>query len=215
MYTDIILEGIIIKSINVGEYDRRLTIFTKEKGKIFAFARGARKANSSLLAMTRPFSYGKFTLYEGRDSYNVKSASISNYFMELSEDIEKTCYATYILELLDYFTREYLREIEYLKLTYLAFLAIKKASIPLKLIRRIYELRAMVIFGQYDSEIETKNQGVLYTWNFVTKSKVEDLFSFTLKEEVLVEFESLVESNLLKYVDKKMNSLEILDIFTT
>ena len=64
----------------VGDFDRRVTIFTKERGKIYAFAKGARRINNQMMGYARIFAYGKFKLYEGRDSYNIISADIANYF---------------------------------------------------------------------------------------------------------------------------------------
>lgn len=212
MYGTVELEGIIIKSMNIGEFDRRITIFTKERGKISAFAKGSRRPNSILVGATRPFAYGKFILYEGREAYNLQSANISNYFAEIASDIENTCYATYFLELLDYFTREYLQEIDYLKLIYMALLAIKKAIIPNRLIRRIFELRALVIWGEYENDLTRASDSLRYTWNFIIKTPIEKLFSFTLNEEILKELEKKVDENIKKYVDKKMNALDLLEL---
>ena len=62
----VIVTGIIMKSEPIGEYDRRVVILTKERGKISAFARASRKPGNRLMAPTNPFSFGQFKLYVGK-----------------------------------------------------------------------------------------------------------------------------------------------------
>ena len=88
----ITVTGMVLQATPIAEYDRRVVILSKERGKISAFARGARRPNSALMGMTSPFSFGEFTIYEGRTSYTLVSASISNYFQELRMDVDGAYY---------------------------------------------------------------------------------------------------------------------------
>jgi DNA repair protein RecO (recombination protein O) len=148
MAGEIILKGIVLGSMPVGEYDRRLSILTCEKGRISAFASGARRPMSSLRAACRLFTYAAFTVYPRRDSYSVVKCENPVYFDELSMDPEKSYYGMYFCELLEYFTRENADEAEQVKLLYTALKALLKAAMPVTLVRRVFELRALANFGE-------------------------------------------------------------------
>lgn len=141
--------GMVLSAMPVGEYDRRLVILTREKGKISAFVRGARRPGNPQMAGSRPFSFGEFDLFEGRSSYTVSAMRIQNYFEELSLDFEAATYGCYFVEFADYYGRENIDGSEMIKLLYQSFRALMKESIPNGLVRRIFELRLMAINGEY------------------------------------------------------------------
>jgi len=204
--------GIIIGIQPVGEYDKRVLLLTKERGKISAFARGARRQGSGLMGVTQVFACGRFRLREGRDSYSFISAQVDNYFDDIKKDIEATCYGTYFLELAEYYSRESMSEPQMIKLLYLALIALTRPSLPHPLTRRVYELRLMKIDGQYDQTPPAPHgETAEYTWNYVLTSPLDRLFTFALKEEVFKEFEESVDKSVKKYVDRRMNSLEVLE----
>ena len=89
--------GMVIKAIPISDYDRRITILTKERGKIGVFAKGARRMNNRFMAPTNPFSFGIFKLYEGKSSYNLADVQIQNYFENLREDFEGAYLGMYFL----------------------------------------------------------------------------------------------------------------------
>ena len=144
----IVLTGMVLSTMPIGEYDRRVVILTKEQGKISAFARGARRPNSPLVGAVNPLVFGEFTMYEGRTSYTIQSASITNYFAELREDVVGAYYGFYFLEVADYYAKEYTDEREMLKLLYQSMRALINPHIPNRLVRRIFELKALTVNGQ-------------------------------------------------------------------
>ncbi len=140
--------GMVLSAMPVGEYDRRIVLLTKERGKISAFAKGARRPNSPLLGVTRAFVFGTFMMYEGRTTYNLKQANISNYFEDVLLDYDAVCYACYFAELADYYGRENVDASSDINLLYVALKALLNKNIPNKLVRYIYELRLIAENGE-------------------------------------------------------------------
>lgn len=139
--------GMVLSTMPIGDYDKRLVILTKEKGKITAFAKGARKQNSAFLACSQPFSFGEFMLYEGKSSYNLISVDITNYFDELRKDLEAAYYGLYFCELADYFTHENEDGTQVLRLLYQSLRALSQKAIGRPLVRSIFELKLLAVNG--------------------------------------------------------------------
>lgn len=211
----IILTGMVLKASPVGEYDKRLVILTRERGKITAFARGARRPGNQLMAVSRPFVFGQFRLYEGRDAYNLQAAEISNYFTELAGDMEAACYGSYFVEFADFYARENVDGTEMLQLLYQSLRALLKPALPNQLIQLVYELRVMVINGEYTEHPGKKvGDSANYAWEFIIASPIETLYTFVLTEPVEWELKQSVEANKRRYIDRKFRSLEILSQFS-
>ncbi len=207
------ITGMVLKAEPIGEYDRRVVILTKEKGKISAFAKGARKQTSRLLAATNPFSFGNFKLYVGRTSYNLLEANITNYFEGLREDFEGAYYGMYFLEVMDYYTRENNDDKEMLKLLYQSLRALMHEKLPNQLVRYIFEMKAMVLNGEFPGVPEKRKweESTVYAVQYIMVSSVEKLYTFSVTEEVMAELKEIADTYRKRYIDRTFKSLEIVD----
>ncbi|MEI3211493.1 MULTISPECIES: DNA repair protein RecO [Suilimivivens] len=204
--------GLILKAEPFGEYDRRVVMLTRERGKIAAFAKGARRQGSRLLASTNPFCFGEFRLYEGRTSYSISEASIQNYFAPLREDFENACYGMYFLEVMDYYTRENNDEKEMLKLLYQSLRALCHKNLDNRLVRYIFEIKALALNGEYPGLPKDKSyeESTAYAAAFIVGTPVEKLYTFTVTEKVLKELQEITDEFRKRFIDRNFKSLEIL-----
>lgn len=205
--------GIVLMSAPIGEYDRRVVILTRERGKVPAFAKGARRQNSRLMASTNPFCFGEFKLYAGRSSYNIMEANISNYFEKLRVDFVGAYYGMYFLEIADYYAMENAQNGELLKLVYQSLRALSHPSLNQELVRYIYEMKAMVVEGEFPGiPADRKLDGsTVYAIDYIMNTPVEKLFTFTVTDQVLSELGSVCRAYRQKVFDRNFRSLEILE----
>lgn len=213
--------GIILKQSPAGEYDRRVSILTRERGKLSAFAKGARKQGSRLAAGTNPFSFGSFKLFEGRNSYTVLETDIRNYFQELRTDYIGACYGMYFAEVADYCTREGNDEREMMKLLYQSLRALCAASLPNALVRCVFECRAMTVNGEFPRDfsqetarsvlgLEGALDSTLYALRYITSSPVERLYTFAVTDEVLRQLQQVAGRYMKRFSGHAFKSLEVL-----
>lgn len=95
------IEGIVIKSRDYGESHKLLTLYTKDAGKITALSRGANKTKSRLSAVSQPFIQAEFLMYMTKGLSTIQQGDMTQSYRHIREDIVKTAYAAYMLELID------------------------------------------------------------------------------------------------------------------
>ena len=175
--------AMVIGAQPIGEYDRRVVLLTREKGKISAFARGARKPNSPLIAATNLFAFGSFRFYAGRSSYTLTEANIANYFPYFRAHVEASLLGQYFCEVLEYCTRENNDEAQLLLLLYQSLRAMESERFALPLVRAVFELKTVIIEG----ELEEPNRSsylpaTMAALDHIVRSTVGNLYTFRLEE---------------------------------
>ncbi len=171
----VILTGIVLSSSDVGEFDKRLVILTKEAGRVTAFAKGARRPNNALVAACSPFCFGTFEAFEGRNSYHISKANISNYFRDLAIDYDKVCLGSYFLEVADFLSVEGVDERNRLALLYQSLKALESGRFSHRLLRNIYDLKTWVIDGEYPN-----------VFSCMCCGKKESLTTFSIKRHGMI-----------------------------
>ncbi|MDX1437391.1 MAG: DNA repair protein RecO [Anaerolineales bacterium] len=100
------VEAIVLRHSDWGEADRIVTSFTREKGKLRAVAKGARKMRSRKAGHLEPFTRVSLLLAVGRSMHIITQAESLEAFLDLREDLTLIGYASSMAELTDRFTIE-------------------------------------------------------------------------------------------------------------
>jgi DNA repair protein RecO (recombination protein O) len=80
--------GIVLGKYNVGEADRIYTIYTLEKGKIKALAKGVRKSQARLAGSLENFSLVDLAIAKGKGTGKITGSIVENNFRNLRGNLE-------------------------------------------------------------------------------------------------------------------------------
>jgi len=94
-------QGIVLRTMRLGEADRIVTILTQGNGKIRAVAKGVRKTRSKFGARLDPFTHVDLLLYKGRELDIITQAEIITSFREMRGDYARFTAGEMILEAAD------------------------------------------------------------------------------------------------------------------
>ena len=96
-------EGVILKTVKLGEADRIITMLTRNHGKVRAVAKGVRRTKSRFGARLEPFMRADMLLAQGRNLDVVSQAvSLAAYAASISADYEAYESANVIVETVDH-----------------------------------------------------------------------------------------------------------------
>ncbi|WP_378953794.1 DNA repair protein RecO [Pelosinus sp. sgz500959] len=92
-------EAILVAVRDWGDADKIVTLFSREHGKIIAFANGARRPKSPLAGGMQLFTHLEVMLLPGKNSDSVKQCEVKHAFRQLQEDFNCMAYGAFIAEL--------------------------------------------------------------------------------------------------------------------
>jgi DNA repair protein RecO (recombination protein O) len=99
-------QGVVLRTIKLGESDRIVSLVTEGHGKVRAVAKGVRKTKSRFGARLEPTSHVSLLLYEGRELDIVTQAEVLDHFRVIREDLDRLARATTMLEAVDQVAQE-------------------------------------------------------------------------------------------------------------
>ncbi|MCL6571533.1 MAG: DNA repair protein RecO [Bacillus sp. (in: Bacteria)] len=141
-------EGIVIRTTDYGETNKIVTLYTREWGKIGVMARGAKKPNSRLSAITQLFTHGYFLVSRGSGLGSVQQGERISSFRSIGKDIFLTAYASYIVELTDKCTEDKKPNPFHFELLFQTVNYLNEGYDPV-ILMHIYEMKMLNSMGLY------------------------------------------------------------------
>ncbi len=92
-------DAVVLRTIRYGEADAVLSVYTRERGRVSAMAKGLRKPTSRLAGRVQPGVWSHLTLHEGRgDMYALRGAQVVRTHAGLWTDGRRLAAAGCVLE---------------------------------------------------------------------------------------------------------------------
>lgn len=141
------VQGIVLKSINLGENDKIITVYTDILGKIDMVVHGAHKPKSKFMASTQPFCYCEYVIFKGKSLFTLSESSINESFQGILQNLDKLAYGSYFLELVDALNEKDNKNVSILALLLKTLYILIHDEINLKLLRLVFDFKAISLSG--------------------------------------------------------------------
>ncbi len=194
-------EGIILKQTKTLGGRRMISLFSKNYGKIScgtSINEGGK--NKTALAL-RPFTYGRYELFKGREIYNIQGAETIKSYYALGEDIDKYMAASYVLELTDAVLQEgeaFPALFEHLR-DFFDIIETRKSEFNTLVIA--YRIKLLSLMGLKASDglisqgalKEDIDTDIIETLRFIEKRKLTELEKLALKSDLENRLKTLLD----------------------
>lgn len=195
-------EGIVLRQVKTINSRRMITIFSKNYGKISCGSSISEGGKNKTALALRPFTYGKYELFKGRESYNIQGAETLKSYYALGEDVDKYMAACYVLELTDKALMEEQPQpkLFMLLLDFLEMLEKRKKAYNTLVIG--YQLKLLKLQGLTASEGLKSRVGtdIIETLKFIEDHKLLELENLALKSDTENKIRQLLKEYFATYL---------------
>ena len=139
--------ALVLRHADYSEYDRMVTLFAPDYGRIDAIARGCRRPKSQLVNCVEPFTSGEFQLYLNRERYTIEQCQIKESFYELRTDYDRLIHGAYWLKLLECTVMPEEANPQLFLITLRALAHLNYSELPPELLTMAFEMHLMATLG--------------------------------------------------------------------
>lgn len=144
---EITTTGLVVRTLDVGESDKLLTLLTPSEGKILVSGKGVKNIKSHRLHTSQLFCYCEFVLAAKGDRYYLREASLIEDFYRLREDLVSLSLAQYFMEVISTVTITGEDQSEILRLSLNCLYLLTEKKKPQSFIKAGFELRLASLLG--------------------------------------------------------------------
>ncbi len=139
--------GVVLREVDYKESDKILTILTRDAGRLTVSARGCRKKNSPIAAVSQLLCYSEFTLYEYNNRWNIREGELKREFRAVRSDLEALSLGAWFAELTETLTVEGEADEGALRLLLNTLHVMETGTHPLGLMKAVFELKMLETSG--------------------------------------------------------------------
>jgi len=213
--------GLVLRDEAAGESNKRLTILTEQRGKIAAFARGARGAKSKLAVAK--LAYCEFIFYDGGQFLSLTQIAPLRHFAAIPADYDAYCGASFILELADKMLLADMETRDALRLILLALARLDKGDCP-KLVLAAFILKFLQgegyrprLDGDYFGNEGLASEGrkvhnpTKDALSYIVGAEMTKVFNFKTSQDVAEELLACALVFLRANVDVEISSMTFIE----
>lgn len=135
--------GLVIRAIQVGDYNKMLTVLTSDLGKISVWAKGVRSVKNPLMPLCSVLCYSEMLLNKKGDAYTLTGGSVQESFYHLRDDVKKLACGIYFADIAGSVCEEGMPADEVLRLTLNSLHYLEKNKKSIEELKCMFELRLM------------------------------------------------------------------------